>query len=48
MQQSSPDLALAWRLAVREVMVPAFGRGYRAVDFYLDREAGGGAYLFAR
>ena len=48
MQQSSPDLAMAWRLAVREVMVPAFARGYRAVDFYLDREAGGGAYLLAK
>jgi predicted GNAT superfamily acetyltransferase len=48
MQQSSPDLALAWRLAVREVMVPAFARGYRAVDFYLNREAGGGSYLFAK
>jgi predicted GNAT superfamily acetyltransferase len=48
MQQSSPDLAMAWRLAVREVMVPAFARGYRAVDFYLNREAGGGAYLLAK
>lgn len=48
MQQTAPDLALAWRLAVREVMVPAFRRGYRAVDFYLNREAGGGTYLFAK
>ncbi len=48
MQQSSPDLAIAWRLAVREVMAPAFARGYRAVDFYLNRDGGGGAYLLAK
>jgi predicted GNAT superfamily acetyltransferase len=48
MQHAATDLALAWRLAVREVMTDAFARGYRAVDFFLNRERGGGAYLFAR
>jgi predicted GNAT superfamily acetyltransferase len=48
MQHEATDVALAWRLAVREVMTDAFARGYRAVDFYLNREQGGGAYLFAR
>jgi predicted GNAT superfamily acetyltransferase len=48
MQQQATELALAWRLAVREAMTDAFARGYRAVDFFLNRERGGGAYLFAR
>jgi len=48
MQQQATEVALAWRLAVREVMTDAFARGYRAVDFFLNRETGGGAYLFAR
>ena len=48
MQHEATELALAWRLAVREVMTDAFARGYRAVDFFLNRERGGGAYLFAR
>ena len=48
MQQQDIAVALAWRLAVREVMTDALSRGYRAVDFFLNRERGGGAYLFAR
>ena len=48
MQQQATDRALAWRLAVREVMTDAFAKGYRAVDFFLNREQGGGSYLFAR
>lgn len=47
MQSESTELALEWRMAVRDVMVPAFARGYRAVDFTLDRERGGGSYLLA-
>ena len=39
-----PKAALAWRLAVREAIEPAFARGYAAVEFL--RGAGGrGAYL---
>ena len=48
MQQQANSVALAWRLAVREVMTDALARGYRAVDFFLNRERGGGAYMFAR
>ena len=48
MQQQATGVALSWRLAVRDVMTDALGRGYRAVDFLLDRERGGGAYVLAR
>ncbi|MEO8678193.1 MAG: GNAT family N-acetyltransferase [Vicinamibacterales bacterium] len=45
MQQQSPALALKWRLDVRQMFQAYFGRGYRAVDFVLQREAGFGRYL---
>jgi predicted GNAT superfamily acetyltransferase len=48
MQQQNTELALRWRLALREAFTWAFDRGYRAVDFHLDRERGGGAYLLAQ
>lgn len=48
MQQDAVDHAQAWRLATRQVFTAYFGRGYRAVDFYLDRRQGGGQYLLAR
>jgi len=48
LQQRDRELAMAWRLAMRDVMTQAFGHGYRAVDFYLNRDQGGGAYLLAR
>lgn len=41
----APELALAWRLATREIFTAYFDRGFRAVDFLLDRPAGRGAYL---
>lgn len=41
-------LALAWRLHTREVFERYFKRGYRAVDFFLSREAGRGHYLLAQ
>jgi predicted GNAT superfamily acetyltransferase len=44
MQASAPDVALAWRLATREVFTRYFARGYRVVDF-LDRRGGQGSYL---
>ena len=47
MQQQATDLALRWRHCVRDAFAWAFDRGYRAVDFYLDRQRGGGAYLLA-
>ena len=48
MQLGDPELALAWRLQTREVFQKYFARGYRAVDFFLARNAGRGHYLLAR
>lgn len=45
MQVGDPDLALVWRLHTREIFQTYFDRGYRAVDFFLSREAGRGHYL---
>ena len=42
------ELALAWRLQTREIFTTYFARGYRAVDFSLDRAARRGAYLLTR
>ncbi len=39
-----PKTALAWRLAVREAIEPAFARGYAAVEFLRGAD-GRGAYL---
>lgn len=47
MQQQAPALALKWRLDVRQMFQHYFGRGYRAVDFVLQRDAGLGRYLLA-
>jgi predicted GNAT superfamily acetyltransferase len=47
MQASDPDLALAWRLATRRAFTTYFARGYRAVDFFLERKRGRGRYLLA-
>lgn len=48
MQQQAPELALQWRLHVRQMFQAYFSKGYRAVDFVLQREAGFGRYLLAR
>ena len=48
MQQDALELAQAWRLATRAAFTAYFSRGYRAVDFYLDRQHGNGQYLLAR
>jgi predicted GNAT superfamily acetyltransferase len=47
MQAANPSLALEWRLATRQIFQAYFGRGYRAVDFYLSREASRGHYVLA-
>jgi predicted GNAT superfamily acetyltransferase len=47
MQQDAPDLALEWRLQTRRIFQEYFGRGYRAVDFELQREQRRGRYLLA-
>ena len=45
MLAEAPELALAWRMATREILTTYFGRGFKAVDFLLDREAARGSYL---
>lgn len=47
MQQEAPDLAMAWRLQTRDVFETYFRRGYRVVDFALNRQEGFGRYLLA-
>jgi predicted GNAT superfamily acetyltransferase len=44
----NPELALAWRICTRAIFTTYFDRGYRAVDFMLDRNGGTGTYLLAR
>jgi predicted GNAT superfamily acetyltransferase len=48
MLSSAPDLALEWRMATRRLFTTYFGRRYRAVEFFLDREARKGTYLLTR
>jgi predicted GNAT superfamily acetyltransferase len=48
MQRTAPDRALAWRMDVREMFETYLSKGYRAVDFVLQRDAGFGRYLLAR
>ena len=48
MLSRAPELALAWRICTRAIFTTYFDRGYRAVDFFLDREARKGAYLLTR
>ena len=43
-----PELALEWRMATRQIFTTLFARGYKAVDFLLDREGGKGAYLLKK
>ena len=39
MLAGAPELALAWRICTRAIFTTYFDRGYKAVDFFLDREA---------
>lgn len=48
MQQRAPERALAWRLDVRQMFEEYLAKGYRAVDFVLQRQSGFGRYLLAR
>ena len=48
MLSGEPDLALKWRMATREIFTTYFARGYRAVEFFLDRAARKGTYLLRR
>jgi len=48
MLSGAPEKAMEWRLATREIFTTYFGRGYRAVDFFLDRPGRKGSYLLAQ
>lgn len=48
MQRTAPDRALQWRLDLRAMFESYLSKGYRAVDFVLQRDAGFGRYLLAR
>jgi len=48
MQQLATDVAMEWRLGLREVMTAAFTHDFRLVDFFIDRDAGGGSYLLSK
>lgn len=48
MLTQNPALANEWRTATREAFAAYFSRGYRAVDFFLDKAGGRGRYLLAR
>jgi predicted GNAT superfamily acetyltransferase len=48
MEQLAADLALEWRLGLREVMTTALAHDFRIVDFFIDRDSGGGSYLFSK
>jgi predicted GNAT superfamily acetyltransferase len=45
MLANAPDLALAWRMNTRRIFTTYFARGFRAVDFLLDRNGRKGSYL---
>jgi chorismate synthase len=45
MLQQEPAAALAWRLQTRSIFQTYFARGYRCVDFLLNREQGRGQYV---
>jgi predicted GNAT superfamily acetyltransferase len=42
-----PGLAMAWRMQTRAIFTTYFGRGYRAVDFFLDRPSRKGIYVLS-
>ncbi|HYB97354.1 MAG TPA: hypothetical protein VEC39_20445 [Vicinamibacterales bacterium] len=47
MQRAAPERALQWRLDLREMFENYLAKGYRAVDFVLQRDNGFGRYLLA-
>jgi chorismate synthase len=48
MLAAAPELALAWRMETRRIFTAYFARGFRAVDFLLDRAERTGKYLLVR
>jgi predicted GNAT superfamily acetyltransferase len=48
MLSRAPSVALAWRMSTRQIFNTYFGRGYRAVEFFLDRPSRKGTYLLIK
>ncbi len=48
LQREAPALALEWRMQTRELFETYFAKGYRVVDFHLDRTHQRGRYLLAK
>jgi predicted GNAT superfamily acetyltransferase len=48
LQAQAPERALEWRLQTRTIFEHYLDRGYRVVDFTLDRDRSCGRYLLAR
>jgi predicted GNAT superfamily acetyltransferase len=48
MLSAAADLALEWRMTTREIFTTYFGRGYRAVEFFLNRPDRKGTYLLVK
>lgn len=48
MMARTPEVAMRWRKATRAIFTAYFARGYRAVDFFLDKRTRAGRYLLAR
>jgi predicted GNAT superfamily acetyltransferase len=48
MLHQAPAHALQWRHATRGIFTSYFARGYRVVDFLLNRDTGGGRYLMEK
>lgn len=48
MLSNAPELALEWRHTTRRIFTTYFARGYRVVEFFLDRPNHKGTYLLIR
>ena len=48
MQCEAPALAFEWRMQTREIFETYFAKGYRVVDFHLDRPHARGRYVLAK
>jgi predicted GNAT superfamily acetyltransferase len=48
MLSQDPELALDWRMKTRDAFATYLFRGYRVVDFFLERPSGRGRYLLTR
>jgi predicted GNAT superfamily acetyltransferase len=48
MLQYAPELALEWRMTTRRIFTTYFARGYRIVEFFLDRPNRKGTYLLVK